>query len=207
MFPSQDRENIARIYGVLNESPDNIVVDGEYWSYDDGHAETKTGFFSTDGQYYVYGKDSGLGHGMVFAFIKQKYFKMLKYNFPTKEMLCEIQRSALTQFRIWKNFNVISMWGNFDPLYNGVTFDAIKSVGGNPEKYRYDYEDHSYNAQHDMIYDELIHATASKEKLEAEQQRKIEDARMMGDYMAKNRNPSYGGSLLDASAIYRRTGD
>lgn len=176
---------IANVYSrIIKESPDNIVVNGKYLSYDTTSG-AYTGLISGSGGRFVMSENI-VGHVNLINFISggEDIGQYLITNAKDDSEIKHLARERM-KIRIWAEQKVFSLWSKYDPQYEMAIKNAIKAIGHDFRDYKYDNEYKSYDEM--PMADEFFVSNLSdeeKDEIESAKIKQREAERMVADQMA-----------------------
>lgn len=215
---SVDLKQIGDLYEsvLIKESPDNIIVDGEYYEYHNKDLGNYTGIMNGEGK-FIMSKDI-IGH---YSFLDELRnivggdapFENLITNFDNVD---ELRSSGIVRhpvkFRIWPKFKVFNTWDKYKPYFKDAIDSAINATGSDPSEYMFDPPEGYGVDENFKTYDEYVKVELTdeeKEAVEAAERQKQRDAEELGRYMAGGaKKPiDYSMEPKQRPTFYSRSGD
>lgn len=191
---SDYRQDIANLYSqIIKESPDSINIRGDELHYDS--EPNYTGFLNSNGKFVI--SLNVKGHDELNDVILRDYFyiegfKKVKNKIPVKTNCnSEAELKSLVRyasdydsFRIWNTYDIISFWSKPSKEIFDAAINAIKALGDDPTKYKYDCA--SEDDFELLTYDEFKNASMGSGDDFSDKKRKLEqDKRIFADYMLR----------------------
>jgi len=191
---------IGSIYsGILNESPDNIKINDQYFDYADTPG-AYTGLIGENGKYVLSSKI--IGHSNLISHIlnppePETVMEKIISNMDDINAIKEVVRGR-TKIRIWSEQKVYSFWERYDPKYEKAIKNSIKAIGGNYKEYKYDLLGMKYDEM--PTYKEFfVKQLTDEEKAEIEekQAKQRQAERALADLKSGARRPVMPSSDYD----------